>query len=109
MRIDVPSPLVGEGSSVGRYRLNRVRGLLPQTPAREDRTPHPALTRHLLPQGGKGKRPPATGLINRQIMPSTMAPTKAMARYAVTTLSLPANVMRSLPPCALLWRASRYG
>ena len=29
-------------------------------------------------------------------MPSTMAPTKAMARYAVITLSLPANVMRSL-------------
>jgi hypothetical protein len=29
-------------------------------------------------------------------MPSTMAPTKAMARYAAITLSLPANVMRSL-------------
>ena len=28
-----------------------------------------------------------------------MAPTKAMARYAVTTLSLPAKVMRSFPPC----------
>ena len=37
-------------------------------------------------------------------MPSTMAPTKAMARYAVITLSLPANVMRSLPQCALLTR-----
>lgn len=39
-------------------------------------------------------------------MPSTMAPTKAMARYAVTTLSLPANVMTSLlgsrPPRATL-------
>lgn len=31
------------------------------------------------------------------MMPSTMAPTKAMARYAVIMLSLPANVMRSLP------------
>lgn len=30
-------------------------------------------------------------------MPSTMAPTKAMARYAVITLSLPANVMPLLP------------
>lgn len=29
-------------------------------------------------------------------MPSTMAPTKAMARYAVTTLSLPTNVMTLL-------------
>lgn len=29
-------------------------------------------------------------------MPSTMAPTKAIARYAVITLNLPANVMRSL-------------
>jgi hypothetical protein len=31
-----------------------------------------------------------------------MAPTKAMARHAVTTLSLPANVIKSLPllpPC----------
>lgn len=30
-------------------------------------------------------------------MPSTMAPTKAIARYAVIRLSLPENVMSSLP------------
>ncbi|SDG51070.1 hypothetical protein SAMN05216338_1001551 [Bradyrhizobium sp. Rc2d] len=30
-------------------------------------------------------------------MPSTMAPTKAMARYAVIMLNLSANVMRSVP------------
>ena len=37
--------------------------------------------------------------LQHYIMPSTMAPTKAMARYAVMTLNLPANVMTLLLGC----------
>ena len=41
VRIDAPSPLVGEGITAGRHELTPVRGHL-STPANAERTPHPS-------------------------------------------------------------------
>ncbi|MET4256618.1 hypothetical protein ABIC09_001549 [Bradyrhizobium sp. S3.12.5] len=42
MRVNVPSPLVGEGSDAGRHKLTGVRGISRHFPVSIE-TPHPAL------------------------------------------------------------------
>ncbi|MBB4360806.1 hypothetical protein GGD65_001828 [Bradyrhizobium sp. CIR18] len=54
MRVDVPSPLVGEGGDAGRYKLAWVRGISPHLYVSKE-TPHPAL-RATFSHKGRRKR-----------------------------------------------------
>jgi hypothetical protein len=55
MRIDPPSPLVGEGSTAGQRKLGRVRGPSPRTPQPKQPLTRPRFARPPSPTRGEGR------------------------------------------------------